>query len=266
MTTINDVPFSYLVSWAKKNQNSHPELSYLKTLSNKPGAASYGKWGSALSQIPVNKSLQKLQVALSGCQQVIISDYEGDSQVLVLPQNASVYGGFYERTVAFIKEYADELTNRVSGLLTDRDIDSIRNRARVFKETFEYSRTHSKPTDRAIIARAMGISTERARQLLEDVIKDSRACLAGNQVDRVKADPMLVLEFAALKQKAGKMISRKSFIEYVGLKPEDRKTMEFLAVMLGMDVMEQDTMVPVIAGSGLLTDYARQFGRVVEFF
>ena len=264
--TINDIPFSYLVSWAKKNRSNHPELSYLSTLSGKHGAAGYGKWGSALSQIPVNKSLQKLQAALSGCQQVIISDYEDDSQVLVLPQNASAYGSFYERTVAFIKEYADELTNRVSGLLTDRDIDSIRNRARVFKETFEYSRTHSKPTDRAIIARAMGISTERARQLLEDVIKDSRACLAGNQVDRVKADPMLVSEFAALKQKAGRMISRKSFIEYVGLKPEDRKTMEFLAVMLGMDVMEQDTMVPVIAGSGLLTDYARQFGRVVEFF
>ena len=266
MTTINDIPFSYLVSWAKKNRSTHPELSYLSTLSGKPGAASYGKWGSALSQIPVNKSLQKLQTALSGCQQVIISDYEDDSQVLVLPQNASAYGSFYERTEAFIKEYADELTNRVSGRFTNQETETRRKRAKVFKEMFEYSKTHCTPTDRGVIASSLKIARQMVDNLLKDVIKESSSILSGNQVDRVKADPMLLSEFAALKQKAGKMISRKSFIEYVGLKPEDGKTLEFLASMLGMTVMKQDAMVPVIASSRLMTDYTRQFGRVVDFF
>ena len=264
--TIYDIPFFYLVSWAKKNKFLHPELSYLNTISNRPGVVTYGKWNSVFSQIPANRSLQKLQVALNNCEQEIIRDYENDNKVLVLPENASSYNSFYDRIVAFIKEYGDELMNRQSGLFTRQEIETRKKRAKVFKETFEYSKTHCTPTDRGVIASSLGITRQMVDYIMKDVIEECRSCMAGNQVDRVKADPVLISEFIALKQKAGEMISRKSFIEYVGLKSEDEKTLEFLASMLDMKIMEDYGIIPVIARSDVLHDYYRQFGRVVDFF
>jgi len=263
--TIYDIPFFYLVSWAKKNKLLHPELSYLNTISNRPGVATYGKWNSVFSQIPANRSLQKLQVALNNCEQVIIRDYENDNKVLVLPENASSYNSFYDRIVAFIKEYSDELMNRQSGLFTKQESETRRKRATVFNETFVYSKTHCAPTDRGVIASSLGVTRARVDNLVNAVKKECKSCMAGNKVDRVKADPMLVSELAALKQKAGKMISRKSFIEYVGLKPEDEKTLEFLASMLDMYIKDYGK-IPVITPKGIVNDYSRQFGRVVDFF
>lgn len=266
MTTINDIPFSFLVAWSTANKSDYPELTYLRTLSKKPQAVSFGNWGNVLLQLPTNKSLLKLQKALDKCKDAIIHDYEEDSKVLVLPSNASSYSGFYERVKAFIVEFGVELVRPTSNL-SQFGYEAQKKRATIFKETFEYNRNHCAPTSRDVIASHLHLSRQRIDQLLGELTLECRDCLTGKQIGRVIADPLLVSEFDALKCVAGGMISRPSFLKYSGLIPQDGRTLEFLVSMLDMMVMENEQVrIPIITANGLLTDYTGTITNVLDYF
>lgn len=261
MCTIQEIPFSYLVSWAKNNKNNYHGFSYLLTLNKRPESAAWGKWGDILSIVPSNKPLQKLQAAINNYQEIIISDYEKDSKVITLPANASKYTCFYDRIKAFISEYAQELDQPSNNRSKD-----MSKRALIIRETFSYIPSHSEPSDRSMIARALKITRQRVDQLLENIRLECHNCLTGGQVGRIIADPILVSEYNALRQKAGTMISKESFRTTAGIIPQDRRTLEFLAATLNMRVMEQKHILPVVAEIGLLYDYTKQLGDILDFF
>ena len=267
MSSINDIPFQYLVLWAKKNKDSHPELSYLRTLSKKLGVSYPGLWGDVLLVQPSNQSLKKLQKGLNACEDAVLRDYAEDSQTKVLPVNAGSFPGFYDRVKAFITEYREEL-EQYRGSLTDDRFEVQRNIAIVLKEMYEYSPLHSNPLDRGKIAVRLGISRQRVDQYIDIISANCYDILSGKQVGRVVADPLLVSEFTALGKKAGTMISTETFQTSAGLNRHDGKTLDFLVNTLGMRVMDQKTgvRIPIIAQRGLLRDYSKQIGDVIDFF
>lgn len=267
MSSIDDIPFLYLVLWEKTNRSSHPELSYLRTLSRKLGGSYSGLWQNVLQEIPANQSLKKLQNALSACASTILRDYAEDSQTKVLPASAASYPGFYERIKAFITEYRKEL-EQYRGNLTDDKFEVQRNMATVLKEMYEYSHVHANPLDRGKLAGSFGISRQRVDQYIDIISANCHDCLSGKKVGRVVADSMLVSEYAALESKAGKMISTETFQTSAGLNRYDGKTLEFLVETLGMRVMDQKTgvRIPIIATKGILRDYTGQIGEVLNFF
>ena len=267
MTTIDDIPFLYLVLWEKTNRSSHPELSYLRTLSRKLGGSYSGLWRNVLQVIPANQSLKKLQNALSACASTILLDYAEDSQTKVLPASAASYPGFYERVKAFITEYRKEL-EQYRGNLTDDKFEVQRNMATVLKEMYEYSHAHANPLDRGKIAGSFGISRQRVDQYIDIISANCHDCLSGKKVGRVVADPMLVSEYAALESKAGMMISTETFQTSAGLGRLDGKTLEFLVETLGMRVMDQKTgvRIPIIATERIFQDYKKLIGEVVDYF
>lgn len=95
MITLNDIPFDYLVGWAKANKSSHPELSYLGTLNNKGIFPAGTIWRDAEIGLPLNTSSSKLKTALLLCEDAITRDYADDNKTVVLPANASQYSSFY---------------------------------------------------------------------------------------------------------------------------------------------------------------------------
>lgn len=264
---INDIPFTYLVLWEKTNRSTHPELSYLRTLSRKLGDSYPGLWSDALQLIPTNQSLKKLQNGLNACKDAMMRDYAEDSQTKVLPANAGSYPGFYERVKAFISEYREEL-ELYRGNLTDDKFEVQKNIATVLKEMYEYSHSHSNPLDRGKIAARFDISRQRVDQYIDIISANSHDILSGKQVGRVVADPLLVSEFTALEKKAGKMISTETFQTIAGLNRNDGKTLEFMVNALGMRVMDQKTgvRIPIIATKGIFRDYAKQIGDVIDYF
>ena len=263
MIDLHDIPFSYLVSWAKRNKNSG--LTYLRTLNASPYAESC-KWGDVLSTLPSTKPLKKLLAGLERSSKNIILDYEDDSAVISLPANSSKYHSFYERVKAFISEYAQEL-DRPSLNINESKAKDNKKRAFIIREKFVYTHSRSTSMDRGVLAHALNISRQRVDQLYDELAEECFRCLSGEKVGRVIANPVLISEFDALKQKAGTMISKESFQRYAGIDSRDEKTLEFLATTLGMRVMnKRQQPIPVIATNGLLVDYSRQIGDIISFF
>ena len=255
MLTINDIPFSYLAEWAKANRNEHPELSYLRTLSQKPESSSFGQWGDVLSRLPAKMPLQKLITALDLCKDAILLDYADDSESVVLPQNASSYTSFYERIKAFIQEYRKEV-ERPRSSISEAANRGQKNRAKIIEETFEFSRGHATPTNRGIIAEHLELKRQRVDQLLNnEIVPDFVRCLSGET------------EFLALSQKVGDMVSVDTFLKYSGVDQYDGRTIEFLVSVLNMSMMEQEGVrIPVVAKNRILVDYKQQLGQIISFF
>ena len=275
MIDLHDIPFSYLVSWAKRNKKRHSGLTYLGTLNSKPEAASYGCWGDVLSTLGSGKCLQKLLAGLDQCQTSIIRDYEDyvndannadDGNTIYLPKNAAQYSNFYERAKAFIIEYAQEI-KRSSLTLSEPQKRDKERRELIFREKFVYTHTNRTPTDRGVLKNALKISRQRVDQLYDEITEECIRCLSGEKVGRAVADPALISDFASLKQKVGTMISKESFLRVAGIAPGDEKTIEFLAETLGMRIMiKKDQPIPVIAAKGLLGDYSNSIGYIISFF
>lgn len=262
---LEDIPFTYLVSWAKYNQGKDKGLTFLSTLSKRPESVNYGCWGDVLKQINQSKSLEKLKFGLEANKDSIIANYEEDSKVVVMPENASGYGSFYERVKAFVKEYAIELERPDNQ--SESRYDSKKSCAYIMRELFVYSERFNNPVNRGVIATSLGIKRQRVDQRYQEIAADCQKCLLGGQVGRVKADPVLVEEFNDLKQHVGTMISKDSFLHYAGIESQDGKTLEFLSSMLEMRVMARaEQPIPVIASMGLLNDYTKQIGSIIAYF
>ena len=241
-------------------------MTYLRTLNAQPYAESYGKWGDVLPTLPSNRHLKKLLEGLERNSKNIILDYENDSAVITLPENSSEYNSFYERVKAFISEYAQEL-ERPSFNISEAKAKNNEKRAFIIREKFVYTPTRSTSMDRGVLASALNITRQRLDQLYDEIAEGFRRCLSGEKVGRVIADPVLISEWDALKQKAGTMISKESFQRYAGVDFRDEKTLEFLAAILDMRVMNNRYQpIPIIATNGLLSDYSKQIGDIISFF
>lgn len=265
MKTLNEIPFNYLVSWANANRNSHPELSFLRTLSGRPEADSFGLWGEVVAGLPPTAHLNKLTDALDKCRSLIELDYEDDSTTVVLPEGAATCGSFYERVKVFISQYILELS-RPGATVSDKVYEGQRNRAAILKELFEYSPAHGDPTDRGLIAKNLRLTRQRVDQLVSEIRTECRNCLDGMKTGRVIADPVLVAEFVSFRKRVGTMISKESFRRCAGIPQQDGRTLAFLAEVLGMSVMDRNLRIPIVASSGLLCDYTKQVGDVIDFF
>ena len=265
MITLNDIPFDYLVSWAKDNKSSHPELSYLKTLNDKGINPSGTVWRDIVPGLPHNSSASKLKTALSICEDIIIRDYVDDNKTVVLPINASQYSSFYDMVRAFIHEYRMEMEHILS-LPSTKYKDSLEKKINTFRETYEFSPRHQDPTGRNVIADQNRTTRQRVDQYLSELIKECKDCLSGEKVGRVVAAPVIMSRFALFRGRVGKMVSIDTFVQAAEADSLDGRTLEFLASVLDMTLSKNSyTNIPVIT-SGLLGDFNDTIGRVFSYF
>ena len=266
MVTLNDIPFDYLVSWAKANKSGHPELSYLNTLKNNSVIPSGAVWRDIAPGLPLNTSAARLKAALLSCEDIIVRDYAEDNETCVLPANASQYPSFYDRLKAFIREYRLEMEHVLS-LPSTKHKNSLEKMISAFRETYEFSPRHQDPTARDIIADQNNIKRQRVDQYLSRLTEDCRNCLSGVKVGRVVADPALQSEFASFRGKVGKMVSIDTFIQTAGADSLDGRTLEFLASVLDMSLSKNaGSNIPVITSRGLLGDFGDTIGSVFRYF
>lgn len=265
MITLNDIPFDYLVSWAKANKSSHPELSYLNTLNNKSIVPAGTVWRDAEIGLPINAASSKLKAALLLCEDAIARDYAEDNKTVVLPANASQCSSFYDMVKAFIHEYRLEMEYILS-LPSTKFKDSLEKRINAFRETYEFSPRHQDPTGRNVIADQNKTTRQRVDQYLSELTKDCKDCLSGEKVGRVVADPVLMSSFALFRGRVGKMVSIDTFVQAAEADSLDGRTLEFLASVLDMTLSKNSyANIPVIS-SGLLGDFSDTIGGVFSFF
>ena len=264
--TLNDIPLDYLVGWAKAHKATHSDLSYLRTLAGKLDPLAGKTWGDILPNLPSSKHLSTLCGALDRYRDDIVHDYKEKNARVILPRNASQYAGFYERVRAFISEYRKEMEHSLSNPKATHT-ESLRNRIHTFRETFEYSPLHCDPTGRGVIAEQIGTTRQRVDQYIEELAADCRSCLSGTRVLRVVADPVLVTEFEAFREKVGKMVSVDAFTNASGIDIRDGRTREFLVSLLDMRETENaGVVIPVITTKGMLGNYIKQIGKIIGYF
>ena len=265
MITLNDIPFDYLVGWAKANKSSHPELSYLGTLNNKGIFPAGTIWRDAEIGLPLNTSSSKLKTALLLCEDAITRDYADDNKTVVLPANASQYSSFYDMVRAFIHEYRLEM-EYVLSIPSTKYKDSLVKKINAFRETYEFSPRHQDPTGRNVIADQNRTTRQRVDQYLSELTKDCKDCLSGEKVGRVVADPVFLSSFAVFRGRVGKMVSIDTFVQSAEADSLDGRTLEFLASVLDMTLSKNSyASIPVIT-SGLLGDFGDTIGGVFSYF
>ena len=267
MVTLNDIPLEYLVDWAKNHRSAHSDLTYLNTIAVKNANRLQDCWGVVAPRIPSSKHMRDLNEALRLCEPIITQDYDEDSKVITLPVNASACSSFYERLLAFIREFRMEMEWKQSSGKA-RASSNYNQHITIFRESFESSPLHCGHTSQEALAAQLGISGQRVDQIMSMIIPEVSSCLMGNKVGRVVADPLLAREFLAFRQGVGAMVSVESFCNASGVPIEDRRTLDFLTSILGMKLGEQVTGVPivVVGRKGLFREYKGAIGQVLAFF
>lgn len=247
------IPFEFITKWAERHSASFPELKYLRTLF-KSGRIQDIKDVYAPGQKDV-KPLRGLRHALFVQVNSLESDYISSQKVKVFPSDPTLTG--IDAFEAFIKEYF---------AIFEKSLHNDKQRRALKIYLFPQHLAPASVPAMKSIAKQVGLSYERVRQLVNIFADDCRDILANVKVSGVSATQELSDWFAGIKDRV-KDITLASFRKMVGLGNTQPHLERVLCNLLDVPVpraQNQDSVMSSIKSKlnhnkGLVTKQFRQW-------